>query len=198
VRGKPEEKAIHTVLLRSMKQAQYSEKNLGHFALASAHYLHFTSPIRRFPDLVVHRVLKEVLTAGRLNANRRQRWINKLPEIAGHSSQRERIAMEAEREIVERKKVQFMRDKVGQEFNGYISGVLPFGIFVELEDYFIEGLVHLTGLPEDRYQFLEARHTLVGERRKKTFRLGDRVRIRVEAANLERRRIDFSLLQSYG
>jgi ribonuclease R len=195
VRGKPEEKAIHTVLLRSMKQAQYSEKNLGHFALASAHYLHFTSPIRRFPDLVVHRVLKEVLTAGQLSANRRQRWINKLPEIAEHSSQRERIAMEAEREIVDRKKVQFMRDKVGQEFNGYISGVLPFGIFVELEDFFIEGLVHLTCLPEDRYQFLEARHTLVGERRKKTFRLGDRVRIRVEAANLERRRIDFSLLQ---
>lgn len=194
VRGKPEEKSVNYLLLRSMRQARYSEESLGHFALASAHYLHFTSPIRRYPDLVVHRILKEVLRSGRMNEKRRQRWQKRLPEIAEHSSQRERTAMEAEREIVERKKVQFMRDKVGQEFNGYISGVLPFGIFVELEDFFIEGLVHITRLPADQYEFLERKHTLVGKRAKKSFRLGDRVRVRVDAANLERRQIDFSLV----
>jgi ribonuclease R len=195
VRGKPEEKSVNYLLLRSMKQARYSEKSPGHFALASAHYLHFTSPIRRYPDLIVHRILKEVLRCGKMTEKRRQRWENRLPEIAEHSSQRERVAMEAEREIVDRKKVQFMRDKVGQELNGYISGVLPFGFFVELEDFFIEGLVHLTRLPEDRYQFLEMKHTLIGERSKKAFRLGDRVRVRVDAANLERRQIDFSVRQ---
>ena len=196
VRGKPEEKSVNYLLLRSMRQARYSEEGLGHFALASAHYLHFTSPIRRYPDLIVHRILKEVLHSGsgRMNEKRRQRWQKRLPEIAEHSSQRERTAMEAEREIVERKKVQFMRDRIGQEFNGYISGVLPFGIFVELEDFFIEGLVHITRLPADQYEFLERKHTLLGKRGKKSFRLGDRVRVRVDAANLERRQVDFSLV----
>jgi len=195
VRGKPEEKSVNYVLLRSMKQARYSEESLGHFALACSHYLHFTSPIRRYPDLIVHRLLKETLQPGGMSERRRQRWQKHLPGIAEHSTQRERAAMEAEREIVDRKKVQFMRDKVGQELNGYITGVLPFGFFVELEDFFVEGLVHLTRLPEDRYQYLERKHTLVGERMKKTFRLGDRVRIRVDAANLERRQVDFSLVQ---
>jgi ribonuclease R len=195
VRGKAEEKSVNYLLLRSMKQARYSEEALGHFALASPHYLHFTSPIRRYPDLVVHRIVKEWLQPGKMKEKRRQRWENRLPEIAEHSSQRERVAMEAEREVVERKKVQFMGDKVGQEFNGYISGVLAFGIFVELEDFFIEGLVHLTRLPQDRYQFLERKYMLIGERSRKIFRLGDRVRVRVDAANLERRQIDFSLVQ---
>ncbi len=194
VRGKPEEKSVNYLLLRSMKQARYSEKVPGHFALAAAHYLHFTSPIRRYPDLVVHRIVKDVLRE-RMTAKRRQRWQERLPAIAEHASQRERVAMEAEREIVERKKVQFMRDKVGEEFNGYISGVRPFGLFVELEDFFIEGLVHLTRLPEDRYEYLEARHALIGTNRGKSFRLGDRVRVRVDAANLESRQIDFSLVQ---
>jgi len=194
-RGKPEEKVVNYLLLRCMKQARYSEKELGHFALASAHYLHFTSPIRRYPDLLVHRILKEVLAPGGIRGKWRQHWQNKLPAIAEHSSQRERVAMEAEREIVDRKKVQFMRDKIGQEFAGYISGVVPFGLFVELEDFFIEGLVPLIALPEDRYQFVERRQALVGERKRKVFRLGDRVKVKVEAANLERRQVDFSLVQ---
>jgi ribonuclease R len=195
VRGKPEEKSINYLLLRSMKQARYSEENLGHFALATAHYLHFTSPIRRYPDLVVHRILKEVLRHGEMSGRRRQRWERKLPQIAAHSSQRERLAMEAEREIVDRKKVQFMRDKLGREFYGYISGVLPFGIFVELEDFFIEGLVHLARLPEDHYEFWANKHTLAGRHTRRFFRLGDRVRVKVEAASLERRQVDFGLVQ---
>ncbi len=195
VRGKAEEKSINYLLLRSMRQARYSEERLGHFALAASHYLHFTSPIRRYPDLIVHRILKEVLKQDSLPEKRIQRWEKKLPEIAEHSSVRERVAMEAEREIVERKKVQFMQDKLGQEFNGYISGVVPFGIFVELEDFFIEGLVHLTRLPEDHYEFIEKRYSLVGRNQNRVFRLGDRVRVKVEAASLERRQVDFGLIQ---
>ncbi len=194
VRGKPEEKSVNYLLLRSMKQARYATESVGHFALATAQYLHFTSPIRRYPDLIGHRILKEVLAAGKMKEKRRQRWQNRLAAIAEQSSQRERIALEAEREIVERKKVQFMKGKVGREFYGYISGVLPFGFFVELQDFFVEGLVHLTRLPEDRYQFVEQKHTLIGERGRKAFRLGDRVRVRVDGASLERRQIDFSLI----
>ncbi len=195
VRGKAEEKPVNYLLLRSMRQARYSEKALGHFALAKQHYLHFTSPIRRYPDLIVHRILKEILPSGSISEKRRDRWMRKLPAIAEQSSERERVAMEAEREIVDRKKVQFMRDKVGEEFNGYISAVVAFGIFVELEGFFIEGLVHLTRLPADRYRFLETKHTLLGEHTRKAFRLGDRVRVRVDAASPERKQIDFSLVQ---
>lgn len=189
VAGKTEERLINHVLLRSMKQAVYSEENVGHFGLAFKDYTHFTSPIRRYPDLVVHRLLKEHMH-GRYNKAEREKEEARLPEIAGHTSARERKAMEAEREIVDLKKAQFMMDKVGDEFEGLISGVTSFGLFVELKEYFVEGLVHVSNLRDDFYIFDEKRHSLIGENTKKVFRLGDEVKIVIDRVDLERRRID--------
>ena len=189
-KGKPEERVMNEILLRSMKWARYSAENLGHFGLASDAYTHFTSPIRRYPDLIVHRLLKSVLSKKKV----------KLPEgilanKADHLSERERVAMEAEREILGRYRVRFMRDKIGEEFEGIISGVTAFGFFVELRDIFVEGLVRMTSLHDDYYQYHEKRYCLVGERTHKTFRIGDRVKVRVERVDVERRHIDFGLIQ---
>ena len=188
VKGKPEERVINEILLRSMKWARYSAENSGHFGLASDAYTHFTSPIRRYPDLIVHRLLKSVLSKKKV----------KLPEgilanKADHLSERERVAMEAEREILNRYRVRFMRDKIGEEFEGIISGVMAFGFFVELRDIFVEGLVRMTSLHDDYYQYHEKKYCLVGERTHKTFRIGDKVKVRVERVDLERRHIDFGL-----
>ncbi len=192
VEGRPEEKLVNQVLLRSMKQAVYSDENAGHFGLAFADYTHFTSPIRRYPDLVVHRLLS-LLVRGGYTALVKEGMAARLPEIASHTSGRERKAMEAEREIADLKKAQFMRDKVGSEFDGFISGVTSFGFFVELKDYFIEGLVHVSSLSDDYYVFDEKKHSLIGESKKRVFRLADRVRVRLKNVDLERRRIDMSL-----
>jgi ribonuclease R len=187
-KGKPEERVINEILLRSMKWARYSAENLRHFGLASNAYTHFTSPIRRYPDLIVHRLLKSALSKKKV----------KLPEgilanKADHLSERERVAMEAEREILNRYRVRFMRDKIGEEFEGIISGVMAFGFFVELRDIFVEGLVRMTSLHDDYYQYHEKKYCLVGERTHKTFRIGDKVKVRVERVDLERRHIDFGL-----
>ncbi len=190
VRGRPEEALINTLLLRSMKQARYAVENAGHFGLAATHYTHFTSPIRRYPDLVIHRLVKASLAGGGLPTERLERL---LPEIALWSSSRERIAMEAEREVVDLKKVRFMADKVGQEFDGVIAGVAAFGFFVQLKDLFVEGLVHVESLKDDYYVHDEARHALVGQRQRRTFRLGDPVRILVDRVDLFKRRVDFKL-----
>jgi len=187
---RPEEKMINEVLLRCMKQARYSMENLGHFGLASSCYTHFTSPIRRYPDLVVHRILKLIL-AGKLKESGRERLEKILPETAGHTSGRERIAMEAEREIVDLKKLQFMKDKIGEEYDGFISGVTAFGFFVELVEYFLEGLVHVSSLPRDFYHYAEKQHSLVGEHTGETFRIGEKIRVRVARVSLEKRQIDF-------
>jgi ribonuclease R len=187
IKGRPEERVVNEILLRSMKWAKYSAKNLGHFGLASDGYTHFTSPIRRYPDLIVHRLLKRVLSKKEV----------KIPEEvlankADHLSNRERVAMEAEREILGRYRVRFMKDKIGEEFEGIISGVAAFGLFVELRDIFVEGLVRVTSLHDDYYQYHEKRYCLVGERTHKTFRIGDEVRVRVDRVDVERRHIDFS------
>ncbi|MBI5468170.1 MAG: ribonuclease R, partial [Deltaproteobacteria bacterium] len=196
VEGKPEERLINHVLLRSMKQAVYSEENAGHFGLAFRDYTHFTSPIRRYPDLIVHRLLK-LLIHGRYGHDARDRVETLLPEMAGHTSARERKAMEAEREIADLKKCQFMRDKAGESYEGFITGVTSFGLFVELKDYFVEGLVHVSNLRDDYYIFDEKRHALTGEHTKRAFRLGDQAKVTITKVDLERRRIDLVLAEEF-
>lgn len=189
VKGKPEERVVSTVLLRSLKRARYSEENLGHFGLASHYYTHFTSPIRRYPDLVIHRILREQLE-GKLDEERMEYLNEVLGRIAKHSSERERIAEEAERETVELKMAEYMAGKIGEVFPGIISSVTPFGFFVELENT-VEGLVHVSTLEDDFYRFDEKSITLRGERTKKVFKIGDRVKVRVARVNKNERQIDF-------
>ncbi|MDN5332505.1 MAG: ribonuclease [Tepidanaerobacteraceae bacterium] len=189
VKGKPEERVVSTVLLRSLKRARYSEENLGHFGLASHYYTHFTSPIRRYPDLVIHRILREQLE-GKLDEGRMEYLNEVLGRIAKHSSERERIAEEAERETVELKMAEYMAGKIGEVFTGIISSVTPFGFFVELENT-VEGLVHVSTLEDDFYRFDEKSITLRGERTKKVFKIGDRVKVRVARVNKNERQIDF-------
>jgi ribonuclease R len=193
VQGKPEEQLISHLLLRSMQRARYAAQNTGHFGLAFPHYTHFTSPIRRYPDLIVHRLVRDTTRPAGLTAKRRAYWASRLPEIAEHTSMCERIADDAERQVVDLKKVEFMRDKIGQEYNGVITGVTHFGLFVELEELFVEGLVHITWLP-DYFVYHEDRFCLVGQHTGQTYRLGDRVRVRVDSVNIPRRQIDFSML----
>ena len=190
VKGRPEERVVNEILLRSMKWAKYSAKNLGHFGLASDGYTHFTSPIRRYPDLIVHRLLKKALCKEEIKISEEV-----LAERADHLSNRERVAMEAEREILDRYRVRFMKDKLGEEYGGIISGVAAFGFFVELKDIFVEGLVRMTSLHDDYYQYDEKKYCLIGERTHKTFTIGDEVRVRVDRVDAERRHIDFGLVQ---
>jgi ribonuclease R len=190
--GRPEERMINELLLRCMKQARYSAENLGHFGLASSHYLHFTSPIRRYPDLVVHRILKDQLS-GRLQNRKRRELAAELPEVAEQSSQRERKAMEAEREIIDLKRLQYMEKHLGEVFDAFVTGVTSFGFFVELPELVVEGLVHVSTLGDDLYRLIEKQHTLKGQRSGITFRIGDRVRVRVDAVSRSNKRIEFSL-----
>jgi len=191
IRGKPEEKPIAFLLLRTMQKARYDPANLGHFGLAADAYTHFTSPIRRYPDLVVHRVLRASRRG--LGDEARAELAEEMPEIARHTSERERRAAEAERELVQWKKVRFMADKVGDEFEGYITGVSAFGFYVELVEHFVEGMVHVSTMADDYYRFLERAHVLRGETNKRVYRLGDRVRVQVVRVDLERRQIDLGL-----
>lgn len=194
VEGKPEERIINTVILRTLKRALYSEVNLGHFALAFENYVHFTSPIRRYPDLIVHRIIKEVIKNGMLSQERLERLKKTLPVIARVSSQRERLADEAERDSVDLKKVEFMLDKVGMTFPGTISGVSQFGMFVELENS-VEGLVHVSNMTDDYYSYFENQYALIGERTKKVYRIGDPVTVQIINVNLDERQIDFVLVE---
>jgi len=193
VSGKPEERTINHVLLRSMKQAVYSGKNIGHFGLASEKYCHFTSPIRRYPDLMVHRILKKSVVRGGIKKEEIETLRGRLQVNGEETSSRERRAMEAERDVVDLKKAEFMMDKVGEDFSGFITGVTSFGIFVELEGLFVEGLVHVTSIDDDYYIYDEKGHSLTGERKKRRFRIGDKVDISVEKVDREKRQIDFKL-----
>ncbi len=188
--GQPEERMINYSLLRCMKQARYATDNVGHFGLASDCYCHFTSPIRRYPDLVVHRILKAALA----NASRQLAIATeRLGEVAEHTSKRERVAMEAERDVVEMKKLQYMQQHVGEQFDGYITGVTNFGFFVELEELFVEGLVHISTLTDDLYSHAEKQHSLIGRRTGTLFRIGDAARVTVAAVSPGTRRIEFVL-----
>jgi ribonuclease R len=190
VEGTDYEFLVNRVLLRSMKQARYSSQNKGHFGLASDCYLHFTSPIRRYPDLICHRALKSLI------ANDGKRYGQKeLEPMANYLSERERLAMEAEREIEDRIRVLFMKDKIGEEYEGIISHISSFGFFVELTDVFVEGLVLVNTLYDDYYHFQEEKFRLIGRRTKKIYRVGDKVKVKVSLADVEKNQLHFSLVR---
>jgi ribonuclease R len=194
IRGTPEERPIAAVMLRTMQKARYDATSLGHFGLAAEHYTHFTSPIRRYPDLVVHRTLRES-RRGQMTDARREELQDELPETAQHTSDVERRADDAERELLQWKKVRFMADKVGDEYEGYITGVAPFGLFIELIEHFVEGLVHISSMADDYYRFVEQQHVLSGENTKKIYRLGDKVRVQVVRVDMERRQVELGLVE---
>jgi ribonuclease R len=231
IAGKPEERILSYLMLRSLKQARYSEENVGHFALAATSYTHFTSPIRRYPDLIVHRILKEVL---RESAEKREGdvpvgvsfaldssdgappWskrrdhsthrealdplggpikIEELHEIAEESSQSERRADDAERELMEWKKVKFMQDRIGEDFDGLITSVTKFGFFVELTDLFVEGLVPLNTLTDDFYSYHENTRQIIGQRSRKTYSMGQKIRVLIDRIDPVEKKIQFAILE---
>jgi len=194
MRGTPEERPIAALMLRTMQKARYDAAPLGHFGLAAEQYTHFTSPIRRYPDLVVHRMLR-ASRQGEISDTRREELDEDLPEIARHTSEMERRADEAERELLQWKKVRFMADKVGDEYHGYITGVAPFGLFIELIEHYVEGLVHISSMADDYYRFIEQQHTLRGENTKRVYRLGDKVLVQVVRVDMERRQVDLGLVE---
>jgi ribonuclease R len=194
MKGTPEERPIAALMLRTMQKARYDAASLGHFGLAVEHYTHFTSPIRRYPDLVVHRMLRES-RQGPIADARREELDEELPETAKHASEMERRADEAERELLQWKKVRFMANKVGDEYGGYITGVAPFGLFVELIEHYVEGLVHVSSMADDYYRFVDQEHVLRGEHTKKSYRLGDRVDVQVVRVDMERRQVDLGLVE---
>ncbi|WP_211093667.1 ribonuclease R [Cohnella fermenti] len=194
IKGTKEETVLSTMMLRSMKQAKYDAQSLGHFGLAAEFYTHFTSPIRRYPDLVIHRIIREVAeNGGMLPEERMEALAVRMPDIAQQSSERERLAVDAERDTERLKKAEFMLDKIGEEFDGIISGVTSFGMFVELENT-VEGLIRLSDMSDDYYHFHELHMALIGERTSKVYRIGDEVRIRVGRVNMAEYAIDFELV----
>ena len=195
-KGKPEEYVVSRVALRSLKRARYCPENLGHFGLAAPYYCHFTSPIRRYPDLVVHRIVKETLR-GQLKKSRREALLAALPEIATHTSERERAAVEAEREANDLKKCEYLYAHLGERVPGVISGVTSFGLFVELENT-CEGLVRIADMRDDYYVFEEKNYRFIGRHRHAIYRLGDIVEVMIASVDVPGRRVDFELLPKAG
>ncbi|TYS10240.1 ribonuclease R [Bacillus subtilis] len=197
VRDKPEETVVSTVMLRSMKQAKYDPQSLGHFGLSTEFYTHFTSPIRRYPDLIVHRLIRTYLINGKVDEATQEKWAERLPDIAEHTSTMERRAVDAERETDDLKKAEFMIDKIGEEFDGMISSVTNFGMFVELPNT-IEGLVHVSFMTDDYYRFDEQHFAMIGERTGNVFRIGDEITVKVVDVNKDERNIDFEIVGMKG
>ncbi|NLW12796.1 MAG: ribonuclease R, partial [Clostridiaceae bacterium] len=191
IKGSREEAIISTVMLRSLQKAKYSSDNLGHFGLAAKDYSHFTAPIRRYPDLIIHRIIKDFIN-DKMDKKERKRLSKNLPEMCEHCSKRERVADEAERETDNLKKAEYMMDKIGMEYDGIISGVTNYGIFVQLANT-VEGLVRVTALDDDYYVYNEKHYCLIGERTRKVYRLGDTMKIRVSKVDITTRNIDFVL-----
>jgi ribonuclease R len=193
VRGRPDAHLINTVLLRSLPRAEYSPHNIGHFGLAHEKYLHFTSPIRRYPDLLVHRAIRHVLSGGK--AEEFAYDTARMQAFGDQCSLTERRADDATRDAIDWLKCEYMLDKIGETYAGIISSVTSFGIFVELQAIYVEGLVHVTALGNDYYRYDPARHRLIGERTSQIYRLGDLVTVKVVQVNLDERKIDFELVQ---
>ncbi len=189
IKPRPDAQLLQTVLLRSLKQAQYTPENVGHFGLAYDAYAHFTSPIRRYPDLLVHRAIKALLSGGQYPAGN---W----RELGTHCSMTERRADDATRDVEQWLKCFYMQDRVGEVFEGIISGVTSFGIFVSLDGVYVEGLVHVSELGNDYYQFDATRHSMTGEHTHHVYRLADRLQVKVARVDLETSRIDFALAES--
>ena len=200
IKGTEVENVINEVALRSMAKAIYSDQNIGHYGLAFDHYSHFTSPIRRYPDLVVHRLLKEYARGIPTSASsveplkRREEIRSRLPAIAKQSSAMERVAMEAERAAVKVMQVEYMKRHLGDEFEGLISGVMRFGVFIEINDLLVEGMIHVRDLEDDYYLYDEKSYALIGQRKGKRYRLGDTVKVKVIRVNAEEREIDFAMV----
>lgn len=192
LKDKEEYKIISSILLRSMQKAVYDKNNIGHFGLASKCYTHFTSPIRRYPDLIVHRLLNEYIFKNNINEETINKYDYKLKDITQHSSERERAAVDCEREVDDMKKAEYMEKHIGEEYEGIISGVVQFGMFVELENL-IEGLVHIDDLTDDKYTYNEETYSLTGQKNKRGYRLGDKVKVLVKSANKEEKTIDFKI-----
>jgi ribonuclease R len=194
VKGTVEESLLNILLLRSLKQAKYATENIGHFGLASKCYTHFTSPIRRYPDLVVHRILKDTLDKNKLSREMTGYLEKILPDIAVQSSKTERTADEAEREIVSAMRAWFMKDKVGDEYAGLVMNITAYGLKIQLRDIFVEGFLHVSSMADDYYRFDERNYRLVGRRGKKSFAVGQEVTVRIERVNVEEREIQLGLV----